>query len=74
MAGREERDRRRKVFRAIDTSPIISVKAMEVVEIKAFWGKGTDEEPTQVVTYYFDRDGKWLATASPPIKIEDQPQ
>jgi len=57
------------MFRAIDTGPITSVKVIEVVEVRALAGKGTEEEPSQLVTYYFGRDGKWLATTNPPIKL-----
>jgi len=57
------------MFRVIDTGPITSVKVIEVVEVRAWAGKDTEEEPLQLVTYYFDRDGKWLATTNPPIKI-----
>lgn len=60
------------MFQVIDTYPITKARVIEVIEITAFAGAGTEAEPTQLVTYYFDRDGKWLATRNLPIKLEEE--
>lgn len=59
------------MFKVIDTQLISSAKVIEAVEVKVLAGEGTEESPRQLVIYYFDRDGHWLATRNPPIKLEE---
>ena len=58
-------ERRKEMFGAIGME---SVRVMEVIEIVALKGDGTEKDPVRKITQYWDMQGNFLAEYDPHLK------
>lgn len=49
---------------------IHSAKVVQVVEVQAVVGKGTEEDPNRVITQYWSLEGELLAERDPLLEDE----